>query len=137
MTVSPTIKPNIIIVDDHLVFREGLRTIISQENIAEVIAEASNGLEFLDLLPNQKPDLVLMDIDMPTMNGLEATEKALKVMPDLKILIYTMFGDDEYYKKMVELGVAGYILKSSNISELENAIQMIMNGDKYFPESRI
>jgi len=133
MTVSQLVKLNIIIVDDHLVFREGLRTIISQENIANVVAEASNGLEFLDLLATQNPDLVLMDIDMPTMNGLEAAEKALKIMPDLKILIYTMFGDEEYYKKMVELGVAGYILKSSNINELENAIQTIMSVGKYFP----
>ncbi len=137
MTANQVVKPNIILVDDHLVFREGLRTIISKENIAVVVGEASNGLDFLDLLAIQKPDLVLMDIDMPKMNGLDATEKALEIMPDLKILIYTMFGEEEYYKRMVELGVAGYILKSSNISELENAIQIIMNGGKYFPAEKV
>jgi DNA-binding NarL/FixJ family response regulator len=69
---------------------------------------------------------------MPEMNGMEATEKALKMMPDLKILAFTMFGDEEYYDKMKNLGAKGYILKSSGFSELENAIQDIMKGEEYF-----
>ena len=79
-------KPGIIIVDDHQIFRQGIKSIITLENIANVIGEATNGEEFLHLLTYLKPDLVLLDIDMPTMNGLEATEKALKMMPDLKII---------------------------------------------------
>lgn len=69
----PTEKPNIIIVDDHLIFRQGLKSIISNEEIANVIGEASNGIEFLQLLTYLKPDLVLMDIDMPHMNGFTRT----------------------------------------------------------------
>lgn len=132
MNTTSIKKPTIIIVDDHLIFRQGLKSIISQENFAAVIGEASNGLEFLELLSTRKPDVVLMDIDMPHMNGLEATEKAMKMMPDLKIIAFTMFGDEEYYYKMIERGVKGFILKTSGIGELENAIRDVMLGESYF-----
>ena len=125
-------KPQIIIVDDHLIFRQGLKSLITTENIATVIGEASNGKEFLELLSQLKPDLVLMDIDMPHMNGMVATQKALEMMPDLKIIAFTMFGDEEYYYKMIDLGVKGFILKSSGINELEKAIRDVMEGESYF-----
>lgn len=125
-------KPAIIIVDDHLIFRQGLKSLITIENIATVIGEASNGKEFIELLSHLKPDLVLMDIDMPHMNGMEATKKALELMPDLRIIAFTMFGDEEYYYKMIDLGVKGFILKSSGINELEKAISEVMLGESYF-----
>jgi len=125
-------KPEIIIVDDHQIFRQGIKSIISLENIATVIGEASNGEDFLELLAHKKPDLVLLDIDMPLMNGLEATEKALEIMPDLKIIAFTLYGDEEYFLKMIEMGAKGYVLKSSDISELEKAIHFVMKGEKYF-----
>ena len=125
-------KPEIIIVDDHQIFRQGIKSIITLENIATVIGVATNGEEFLQLLTTMKPDIVLLDIDMPTMNGLEATEKALKMMPGLKIIAFTMFGDEEYFVRMIELGAVGYILKSSDISELEKTIRIVMKGEKYF-----
>lgn len=125
-------KPDIIIVDDHLIFRQGLKSLITSENIATVIGEASNGKEYLELLSHLNPDLVLMDIDMPHMNGMEATQKSLSLMPDLKIITFTMFGDEEYYYKMIDLGVKGFILKSSGISELERAISEVMQGESYF-----
>lgn len=125
-------KPNIIIVDDHMIFRQGLIALISGQNIASVIGEASNGKEYLELLVNLKPDLVLMDIDMPHMNGVEATEKSLELHPELKIIAFTMFSDEDYYYKMIDLGVRGFILKSSGILELKNAIRQVMNGDSYF-----
>ena len=125
-------KPDIIIVDDHQIFRQGVKSIVTSENIANVIGEANNGVEFLNLLTDLKPDLVLLDIDMPEMNGLEASKKALKLYPDLKIIAFTMFGDEEYFIGMIELGAVGYILKSSDISELEKAITVIMKGEKYF-----
>lgn len=132
MTSSLPNNPDIIIVDDHLIFRQGLKSLITLENIATVIGEASNGIEFLELLLHHKPDLVLMDIDMPHMNGMEATQKALELIPDLKVIAFTMFGDEEYYYKMIELGVKGFILKSSGISELEKAIHDVMIGESYF-----
>ena len=125
-------KPSLIIVDDHLIFRQGLKSIIDIENIADVIGEASSGTEFIELLKDKKPDVVLMDIDMPYMNGMEATRKGLEMVPEMKIIAVTMFGDEEYYYKMIELGVKGFIVKSSGIGELENAIREVMIGESYF-----
>jgi len=131
--ISTIVKtPDIIIVDDHLIFRQGLKSLITAEKFAHVIGEASNGKEFIELLSHLKPDLVLMDIDMPHMNGMEATQKALELLPDLKIIIFTMFSDEEYYYKMIDLGVKGFILKSSGINELDKAIQDVMMGESYF-----
>lgn len=132
MNSSSKNRPNIILVDDHLIFRQGLKSLLTAMKIANVIGEAANGKEFLDLLSHLKPDLVLMDIDMPSMNGVEATQKSLTIFPDLKIVAFTMFGDEEYYYKMVDLGVKGFILKSSGISELERAISEVMQGESYF-----
>ena len=125
-------KPSIIIVDDHLIFRQGLKAMITGENIATISGEASNGVEFLKLLSVNKPDLVLMDIDMPQMNGMIATQKAIEMVPNLKIIALTMFGDEEYYYRMIELGVKGFILKSAGIAELERAINDVLKGKSYF-----
>lgn len=125
-------KPSIIIVDDHLIFRQGLKAMITGENIASISGEASNGVDFLKLLTVGKPDLVLMDIDMPQMNGMVATQKAIEMIPDLKIIALTMFGDEEYYYRMIELGVKGFILKSAGIAELERAISDVLKGKSYF-----
>jgi len=121
-----------IIVDDNPTFRQSLILLITVENMAEVIGKASNGNEFLEILSNRKPDLVLMDIDMPEMNGIEATQKALEKHPDLKVIVFSMYGNEEYYSKMIELGVKGYILKSCDIDEFEKAIQQVMKGNTYF-----
>lgn len=128
-------KPSIIIVDDHQIFRQSLKSLITAENIGNVIGEASDGKEFLDILKFTVPDLVLMDIDMPKMNGMEATAQALELHPYLKIITFTMFGDIEYYDKMIELGVKGFLLKSSGITEVEDAIKAIMKGGTYFSKA--
>ncbi|HEY6915462.1 MAG TPA: response regulator transcription factor [Paludibacter sp.] len=125
-------KPTIILVDDHLIFRQGLKSLITFENLGTVIGEASDGKEFIDLLSLPAPDLVFMDIDMPNINGMEATQKALELFPDMKIIVFSMFGDEEYYNKMIELGVKGFILKSSGINEVEQAIEDVMKGKTYF-----
>jgi DNA-binding NarL/FixJ family response regulator len=125
-------KPSIILVDDHLIFRQGLKLLINIENLGEVIGEASDGKEFIELLNAPAPDLVIMDIDMPTMNGIEATQKALQMMPHLKIIVFSMFGDEEYFNRMIEIGVKGFILKSSGITEVEKAIVDVMAGKNYF-----
>ena len=125
-------KPTIIIVDDNQTFRQSLILLITVENFARVIGKASNGIEFIELLANKNPDLVLMDIDMPEMNGIEATKKALEILPGLKIIVFSMYGNEEYYSRMIELGVKGYLLKSCRINEFERAIQLVMNGGNYF-----
>lgn len=124
-------KPDIIIVDDNLNFRQGLVFLITVDDVATVIGKASNEREFIELLSDLKPDVVLMDINMLQNNGMEATQRALQLMPDLKIIAFTMFGDEEYYYKMYKLGVKGFLLKSAGIVELEKAIEKVMNGENY------
>jgi len=125
-------KNSIIIVDDHSIFREGLKALINLRNLGEIVAEASNGKEFLDLLPGFEPNIVIMDIEMPYMNGIEASKIALAKNPNLNILALTMFGDETFYQQMVQAGVKGFVLKTSKFNELEDAIKEISLGGNYF-----
>lgn len=122
----------IIIVDDHKIFRQGLKSLIVKEKMAEVVAEAGNGNEFLELLPGYNPDLVLMDIEMPVMNGVEATRKAIEANPDLKILVLSTFGDEIHYYNIIQAGAKGFVLKSSGINELQTAIKEVAAGESFF-----
>ena len=127
-----TEKPKIVIVDDHVMFRDGLKSLIEQQNIGDIIAEAENGKKFLEIIEKQRPDLVLMDIEMPEMNGLEATENALQKYPDLKILVLSMFGEEDYYIRLINAGAKGFILKSSGKRELEDGIREVALGESHF-----
>ena len=122
----------LIITDDHRMFRESLRKILTLEEIADVIAEASNGKELLELLDHHKPDMVLMDISMPEMDGIEATTKAIEKQPWLKVLTLSSFGDEKYYFHMVEAGAKGFVIKNAGIAELEKAIAEVGAGGSWF-----
>jgi len=123
-----------IIVDNHKLFREGVRFALTQYQDIEILGEAANGAEYLSLLAQQVPDIVLMDIDMPVMNGFEATQKSLALFPDLKIISLSMYGDQGHYMKMIELGVKGFILKDSGASQLHQAIIDVYHGANYFSQ---
>jgi len=125
-------KTNIIIVDDHKIFRDGLLLLLENFDFVSVIGQAANGEEFLSLIENSIPDIVLMDINMPKMNGIEATKKALQKYPDLKIITLTTFADDEYIEQMISAGVEGYMLKRSDIEDFEKAIKKVAKGGSYF-----
>ncbi|MBK8808501.1 MAG: response regulator transcription factor [Bacteroidales bacterium] len=125
---------SILIVDDHQLFRNGLKFILSDCEDFEVIAEASNGEEFIKLMKNLKPDIVLMDINMPVMNGIDASRKALAVNPDLKIVILSMYDDEQYYNSLIELGVKGFLLKDATSDELKTSILRIYNNHTYFSQ---
>lgn len=127
-------KFKIVIVDDHEIFRNGLKMVLGRLKYLEVVGEAANGSEFLDTLQTLNPDIVLMDIEMPVMNGIEATLKALAVKPDLKIIALTMFNEDEYVQNMIDAGVRGFLIKNINKETLDKAIQTILNGGNYFSE---
>lgn len=122
----------VIIADDHQIFRQGLKSLIVKEEIAEVIAEASNGKEFLELLHGYSPDLVLMDIGMPEMDGVEATRRAMQINPSLKILVLSNFGDEVHYFNIIQAGAKGFVLKTSGIHELQMAIERVLAGESYF-----
>ena len=132
MRTNLTKKPTIVLVDDHLIFRQGLKSLITFENIGTVISEASDGIEFLNLLTISPPDLVIMDIEMPVLNGLEATRQAILANPDLKILILTMLNDKTNYQELVNAGAMGFVLKTSGKQDFEKAIQAISLGGNYF-----
>jgi len=125
---------NILLVDDHKLFREGLRFVISQLDGYKVVGEASNGKEFLDMIDSLSVDIVLMDISMPGIDGIVATTKAMEKYPDLKIIALTMFCDEEYYYKMIQAGVSGYILKESGKEELATALKTVITGENYFSQ---
>ena len=127
----------IIIVDDHRMFRESLSDILSIKKIATVIAEASNGVELLELLDQHKPAIILMDISMPEMDGIEATKKALEKQPDVKVLALSSFGDEKYYFSMLEAGAKGFVIKNAGIIELQNAITEIAKGGTWFSSELI
>lgn len=127
-------KYKLMLVDDHKLFRDGLKFVINQMDNLEVVAEASNGVEFLELLDKQEVDLVLMDISMPELDGIEATRQATAKYPGIKILVISMFCDEEYYYQMVQAGVMGFVLKEFGKNELESAISAVINGENYFSQ---
>lgn len=122
----------IILVDDHPIFSGGLSLLL--ENIVglQVIGTAENGKLFLDLLEKLEPDLVLMDIRMPVMNGIDACREALLLRPGLKIIALTMFAEARYYRSMAEAGAHAFLPKNVSGAELEKAIWTVMGGQHYF-----
>ncbi len=126
MDTKSSQKLKIYIVDDHKLFREGLKLLLSNQEFVRHIYEASNGKEFIENLSFVDCDIVLMDIEMPEMNGIEATGAALRVKP--------MYGDEQYYYKMVDAGVKGFVLKNSGIEKVIEAIHRVAAGENYFSE---
>jgi DNA-binding NarL/FixJ family response regulator len=124
----------IFLVDDHPIFLKGLALMLNEISDFKVIGEASNGIDFLNCLNSVKPDVVLMDIKMPELNGIETTKKALQIYPDLKVIALTMFGEQKYLNLMAEAGALGFLQKSITRDELEKAIRLVSGGQAYFSE---
>lgn len=125
-------KLKIFIVDDHEFFRNGLKMVVNRLKYAKVIGEAADGKEFLELLAKEEPDIVLIDIQMPHMNGIEATRLALEEFPDLKVVALTMFDDEEYVQSMIDAGAKGFLLKNITKDVLDQALQAIQSGKNYY-----
>lgn len=131
MTSNST-KRKVMIVDDHTLFRNGLRILLNNMENYRVVGEASNGKQFIELLQSEVPDLVLMDISMPVMDGIEASTIAHEMYPDLKIITLSMYGEEDYYYKMVDAGVKGFVLKNSDIKEVKTALDVVYEGGSFF-----
>jgi len=127
-------KIKIIIADDHKLFRDGLRYILGETDNIEVLSEVSNGKELLEILEVAQPDVVLLDINMPVMNGIDAAREAMSLYPGLKILVLTMYDDEQYYNSLIEIGVKGFVLKDTDSKELKNAIVAVATGNSYFSQ---
>lgn len=122
-------KIKVLLADDHTILREGIRSLLENEPDIEVIAEAEDGHQAVKIATQQKPDVILMDIAMPRLNGLEATSQIKKINPDAKILILTMHDSEEYIRKALASGAMGYILKDAASRELLNAIRAVYRGE--------
>jgi DNA-binding NarL/FixJ family response regulator len=127
-------KTRIIIVDDHEIFRKGFAMIISTFADVDLVGEASNGQEFLDLIDKTKTDIVFIDIKMPVLNGIDATKVAMERFPELKIVALSMFGEEKYLQSMMEAGAIGFLLKNVKREELEVAIKLFQEGRNYYSE---
>ena len=122
---------SVYLVDDHSLFREGLKLLLSSLDYIDTIYEAENGQEFIDGLAKNHVDIVMLDIEMPVMNGILAAQKAKEIAPGIKIIALSMYSDENYYLSMIEAGACGFLLKNSNFQEVEKAILDVCNDKSY------
>ncbi len=125
----------IILADDHQLFREGLRSILEKELHCEVIAQASDGRMALNLVNDLKPDLIIMDVSMPDMNGIEATRKILDEHPSIKVIALSMHTESKFISEMLRAGASGYLLKDAAVDELQKAVETICMGRMFISPS--
>jgi two-component system response regulator NreC len=122
-------KIKVLVADDHAILRAGLMRLLENETDIEVVGEAENGREAVQKAQQLKPDIVLMDIGMPVLNGMEAIREIKKRNQDIKVLVLTVYDNEEYLFQAFQAGAAGYVLKKAADSELVNAIQVVIGGD--------
>jgi two-component system, NarL family, response regulator NreC len=124
-------KIRILICDDHTLFVEGIKALLRSETSLEIVGEARDGRQAVELVKQLKPDLLLMDISMPDMTGFDATQRVHEFNPSLKVLVLTMHDDEELVARCLEAGAAGYIMKDAPASQLLYAIDAVQKGDTY------
>ncbi len=125
-------KLRILLADDHKLFREGIRALLEKYQHIEVVGEAENGHQVLDLLQELKPDLILIDLTMPEMNGLDTIPQIRKILPSIHILVLSMHEDGNYIVKSIQSGANAYLFKNVDEEELMEAIKKVTIGEKYF-----
>jgi two-component system response regulator NreC len=129
--------PKVVIADDHAIVRAGLRALIHDEIGLDLIGEAAGGIEAIELVEKNKPDVLVLDISMPDLDGISVTRMLKPSFPDLRILILTLHEDEAMVKEAIKAGASGYILKRAAESELITAIQVILRGDMYVDPSML
>jgi two-component system response regulator NreC len=127
----------VVIVDDHAIVRAGLRALLFEEAAFELVGEAAGGYEALELVEKTKPDVLILDLSMPDLDGISVTRKIKPNYPDLKILILTLHEDGALLREAIKAGAAGYILKRAAEAELISAIRTILRGDLYVDPSMV
>ncbi len=133
MTTFDTIR--VVLADDHLVVRAGLKALLATNRDIEVVGEAANGQEALALIERLKPDVAVLDLDMPLMDGITATKELIKRESPTRVLILTMHSEDEYLVMLLEAGAAGYLVKNAADRELADAVRAVAAGDSYVQPS--
>jgi len=125
-------KITVLLAEDHMIVREGLRALLKPEDDIEVVAEAENGRQTVDLARKLIPDVVVMDIAMPLLNGMEATRQILHALPATKVLILSAHSDDPYIEQAMTLGASGYLVKQTAASALAKAVRTVAGGKSFF-----
>jgi DNA-binding NarL/FixJ family response regulator len=128
-------KITVLLVDDHTVVRQGLRALMAAEEDIEVIGEAENGRQAVGLAKKTPPDVVVMDVAMPLLNGLEATRQILNAVPTAKVLVLTSYGDDECVQQLMRAGASGYLIKQTAANDLLKAVREVRRGNAFFSPS--
>lgn len=128
-------KIRILLVDDHAVVRKGLISLLEDENNLQIVGDVGSGKEALELVPKLKPEIILLDLNMPEMSGMETAKHLKKLSPAPKILVFSMHNDTDYVLNSIENGVDGYLLKDSEKDEIMLGINTVYEGNKYFPPS--
>jgi len=128
-------KTRVLIVDDHALLREGIIAFLKHHEDFEVVGEASNGLQAIEKAEKLRPEVIIMDISMPELGGIEATVEIKKRQPDIKVLILSQYDDKEYVSRLLKAGVSGYILKHAVGTDLVTAIRAVAKGESYLYSS--
>ena len=123
---------SVLVADDHTILRQGLISLLSQDDSCRVVAEAKNGVEAIEKALEHKPSVVVVDISMPELNGMEVVKRLREQLPDTKVLVLTMLEEQEYVFHMVRAGASGYLLKDSASDELIDAVKSLAQGKSYF-----
>ncbi|AEH46397.1 response regulator [Parageobacillus thermoglucosidasius] len=124
-------KTRIAIIDDHQLFREGMKRILEFEEEFEVVAEGADGSEALAIVEQHRPDIVIMDINMPNTNGVEATRQLVEMYPDTKIVVLSIHDDENYVMRALQMGATGYLLKDMDADTLIEAVKIVAEGGSY------
>jgi two-component system, NarL family, response regulator DegU len=124
-------KTRIVIIDDHQLFREGIKRILQFEENLEVVAEGADGSEALALVEKYRPDIVIMDINMPHINGVEATRQLVETYPDTKVVVLSIHDDENYVMHALQTGASGYLLKEMDADTLVEAVKVVAEGGSY------
>jgi two-component system, NarL family, response regulator LiaR len=133
--MESTDKIKVLLADDHVIVREGTKELVQRQPDMEVVAEASDGVEAVELSRLYRPDVIVMDIAMPNMNGIEATKQIKKILPSTAVLILTAYDSDQYIMALLEAGAAGYLLKNVRGNQLIEAIRAVFSGESILQPS--
>ena len=123
--------PRILIADDHAIVRTGLRTLLRAEPTMELVGEATGGYEAVELVEKTRPDILLLDLSMPDLDGISVTKETKRRVPDVRVMILTIHEDQAMLREAIRAGASGYVLKQAAESELISAINVLMRGDMY------
>ena len=124
-------KVRLVLCDDHVLFREGIKAVLREQPAVEVVGEAGDGRSALDEVERLRPDVVLMDIEMPQLNGFDATRRITQAHKDVRVLILTMYAEEQLVSRCLEAGASGYVLKDVPVSQLVYAIEAVARGERY------